>query len=274
MIRIILKEQQRPTERDAEHFKSREIEKEKQLLFQNIEILKKLSPNLSKQIPEPLFQHIAPLLRSKVLKRLGSGAYGVAFLLDNEHVLKIGNVRAAEEIDRVEKNEKTAFAGSRDFKRNDLHIFDHGKVAGHTETLYWREIPKYVVLKDLMNPVELYEMTEFCLEIAQSDFLVRKSEDGNLFILNFDDWLGLSLDRLQEPNLDAAKNFVKKNFDEKQMKNFLKLLYTEAKKYIEEYFSDELLRVEGGYYPGYGPDTHPGNIGIDGVSGAFVFFDF
>ncbi len=273
MIRIILKEQNiRPTERDAEHFKSRESEKENELLTQNIQILKQMSPNLHRQIPESLYQHISPLKRNKITKRLGSGSYGVAFLLDNEHVLKIGNIRATEELQRVEKNEQNAFAGSRKFKRDDLHIFDYGEIMGRNEKLYWRETPKYIPLKDLMNPVELYEMTDFCLEVAQPDFLVKTTENGSLFILKFDDWLDLSLKYLRR--FSEAKKFIKKVFDEKQLKNFLKLLYTEGVKYTNEYSADNLTAISDSENAGAGPDTHPGNIGIDDVSGAFVFFDF
>jgi len=112
-----------------------------------------------------MIHHISSLQHNKILRKLGSGAFGVVYALDNDHVIKFftGGVTSPgggdgfgdydeaskEEINKYKLLQSKAFSGKA--SKNDLPVYDYGvyaKDSDGTPTGYYAEIGKVIPLED------------------------------------------------------------------------------------------------------------------------------
>ena len=110
-------------------------------------------------------QNISSLQHNKVIEKLGSGAFGVVYALDNDHVIKFfhGGVVSStggqgfsnpeeaskEELKKYKLLQDKAFSGTA--SKNDLPVYDYGTFAkdSHGDPIgYYAEIGKVVPLED------------------------------------------------------------------------------------------------------------------------------
>jgi hypothetical protein len=116
-------------------------------------------------IIKKMIQNISSLQHNKVLEKLGSGAFGIVYSLDNDHVIKFftGGVTlpgggdgfgdddkaSKEEINKYKLLQKKAFSGTA--SKNDLPVYDYGVFAKKSDgdpIGYYAEIGKVIPLED------------------------------------------------------------------------------------------------------------------------------
>lgn len=104
---------------------------------------------------------IPALKKWSIIKVLGQGAKGIAFLLNNDHTLKIGENRA-EDSTRYKHLYDKVFSGMG--SKNDLMIYDYGTV-GDKEKFLFAEMSKIVVYGDYLKSAQLINKAEYIVDM-------------------------------------------------------------------------------------------------------------
>jgi len=94
-----------------------------------------------------------PLKDNSIVRKLGEGAFGTAFLLDNDHVLKIfkGGIEGVKrDINYYKKLQTSQTSGAG--KSNEPAIYDYGQI--ENLPFYYAEMSKVIPLKDWFKMTE------------------------------------------------------------------------------------------------------------------------
>lgn len=117
---------------------------ETSILYHNMKFLRN-----SRYSAEDIEQ-IPPLKYSKIIKFLGSGCFGVVYLLDNDHVLKLfyndNSDYGSTDLQWYEKLQNKQFGGRSDV--NSPMIYDYGKI---NSDLKYVEMSKVIPLEDWLE---------------------------------------------------------------------------------------------------------------------------
>jgi len=210
-----------------------------------------------------------PLLQTnKIIKKLGEGAYGTAFLLDNDHVLKFfmsggGGLRG--ELSTYEDLQQQQWAGSAAVDRPA--IYDFGRIPKTKQ--YFVEMSQLISLKDWFKRTQRVLDHKLHHSIMKGHPIhkplrLRRAEPGFLESLN---------KLIKTPNSNF-KEELDTLFEERRSK-FKQLGLTDEE--INQYYDAilELINKHGStrYY-----DVHLGNVGVlpqhSGAPDKFIIFDF
>lgn len=273
MIKIILKETLRPTERDAEHFDSRKLEKQEENILKNAIELYKMMPR--DKIPWSLYNpntpaedmiidfarraaSVEPFKDSIITKKLGEGLFGVAFLLSNGNVLKFGEHDQTEKADQqiIVKMRDRIFSGKA--RRNTLYPISYGNFpVRDMKNIYWREVPFYKEPPQNLFFKDCEQVAQYFIDLYyKKDFSVDKERAISVFIKDFFSEVGFKkttvmVDQFWLEKMKRMQSYI----DVPTLREFLKAV-VDAKKSSHQTV-----------------DFHAGNLGIDN-SGRMVFFDF
>jgi len=272
MIKIILKETLRPTERDAEHFDSRKLEKQEENILKNVIELYKLMPH--DQFPWSSYSpntpaedmiidfarrsaSVEPFKDSIITKKLGKGQYGVVFLLSNGNVLRFGTREIEKEDQKIiVKMRDRIFSGKA--RRNTLYPISHGNFSvTDNKNVYWREVPFYKEPPQNIFFKDCDHVAQYFVDLYyKKDPSIDKERAISVFIKDFFSKTGFTkttimADQFWLEKMKRMQSYV----DVPTLREYLRAV-VDAKKSSPQTF-----------------DFHFGNFGID-KAGRMVFFDF
>ncbi len=199
------------------------------------------------EIVDLCYEKIDALKHNKIQRKLGSGSYGTAMLMSNDHVLKL--YRPDLDEDEWYKTMQTAaFSGKG--SRNMLMVYDHGKV---TENLAYAEISRVIDLRSFLKMSDRdADKISDQMDIFTEKYLSDKALSKLIAMNN-----SQRLERLKR-GIDQYIWDLGDDERKKLAKSLLPVLNT-----VNDKLLDEMLVI----------DLHVGNIGVDQVTGAWIMFD-
>ena len=198
-----------------------------------------------------------PLKDNSIVRKLGEGAFGTAFLLDNDHVLKIfkGGVEGIKrDINYYKKLQTSQTSGAG--KSNEPAIYDYGQI--EDLPFYYAEMSKVIPLKDW------FKMTDRDIDRAHYNSIKFKGELSKLAQGVWPDVAAMKASRWYKTLLKKYRGiFQNDGMTEKEVDGYLKSV---------EQLIDEEGVGKNKYY-----DVHFKNVGVmprsDG-SDEIIIFDF
>jgi len=197
-----------------------------------------------------------PLKDNSIVRKLGEGAFGTAFLLDNDHVLKIfkGGVEGIKrDINYYKKLQTSQTSGAG--KSNEPAIYDYGQIGDLP--FYYAEMSKVIPLKDW------FKMTDRDIDRAHYNSIKFKGELSSQ-VTKVESAAALKASSVYKTLLKKYRGiFQNDGMTEKEVDGYLKSV---------EQLIDEEGVGKNKYY-----DVHFKNVGVmprsDG-SDEIIIFDF
>ena len=197
-----------------------------------------------------------PLKDNSIVRKLGEGAFGTAFLLDNDHVLKIfkGGVEGIKrDINYYKKLQTSQTSGAG--KSNEPAIYDYGQI--EDLPFYYAEMSKVIPLKDW------FKMTDRDIDRAHYNSIKFKGELSSQ-VTKVESAAALKASSVYKTLLKKYRGiFQNDGMTEKEVDGYLKSV---------EQLIDEEGVGKNKYY-----DVHFKNVGVmprsDG-SDEIIIFDF
>jgi len=197
-----------------------------------------------------------PLKDNSIVRKLGEGAFGTAFLLDNDHVLKIfkGGVEGIKrDINYYKKLQTSQTSGAG--KSNEPAIYDYGQIGDLP--FYYAEMSKVIPLKDW------FKMTDRDIDRAHYNSIKFKGELSSQ-VTKVESAAALKASSVYKTLLKKYRGiFQNDGMTEKEVDGYLKSV---------EQLIDEEGVGKNKYY-----DVHFHNVGVmprsDG-SDEIIIFDF
>jgi len=197
-----------------------------------------------------------PLKDNSIVRKLGEGAFGTAFLLDNDHVLKIfkGGVEGIKrDINYYKKLQTSQTSGAG--KSNEPAIYDYGQI--ENLPFYYAEMSKVIPLKDW------FKMTDRDIDRAHYNSIKFKGELSSQ-VTKVESAAALKASSVYKTLLKKYRGiFQNDGMTEKEVDGYLKSV---------EQLIDEEGVGKNKYY-----DVHFHNVGVmprsDG-SDEIIIFDF
>jgi hypothetical protein len=203
-----------------------------------------------------------PLLQQyKITKRLKAGGFGTAFLLDNDHVLKIfqsGLEGVEEELATYKNFQDKQFMGTAEI--NEPAVYDFGIIPNteYWNNYYFAEIGKVITL------TQWYEMTGRSAFIPKLWALVPFKDELTNLSWNYSRQTSTSNPQFKESLLDLFQEFGKR------FQNSAKMTKEEVNAYFRA-----VLNLIREYGLGRAYDVHHQNTGVNIQNPSeFVIFDF
>jgi len=197
-----------------------------------------------------------PLKDNSIVRKLGEGAFGTAFLLDNDHVLKIfkGGIEGVKrDINYYKKLQTSQTSGAG--KSNEPAIYDYGQI--EDLPFYYAEMSKVIPLKDW------FKMTDRDIDRAHYNSIKFKGELSSQ-VTKVESAAALKASSVYKTLLKKYRGiFQNDGMTEKEVDGYLKSV---------EQLIDEEGVGKNKYY-----DVHFKNVGVmprsDG-SDEIIIFDF
>lgn len=203
-----------------------------------------------------IIESIRPLKNEHIVKVVGFGARGGAFLLTNGNILKVGlEPSGAESLEIPKKLTGAQFSGKG--SAGELHVYDSGTfyVPGSRYDWAWREVPVYTTFGDWARKNIPNFDESLVWNISSIGFQIRK-------IMND------AKDSLKRtPEFNAVYRLFIKNYSW-QFPLIGKLSEENTYKLIKAFYDINIKRDSFSSL-----DLHDENLGVD-QHGNFVFFDF